>query len=82
MTITGLSVFVALFVGVIELSQILVDKLGLEGEPWDTIGGLDFSALGFIIVGAFVATWVIAFAAFKLGRVEERWSAMVDGPAG
>ena len=82
MTITGLSVFVALFVGVIELSQILVDKLGLEGEPWDTIGGLDFSALGFIIVGAFVATWVIAFAAFKFGRVEERWSAMVDGPAG
>jgi high-affinity nickel-transport protein len=80
MTITGLSVFVALFVGVIELSQILIDKLGLTGQPWDTLGGLDFSSLGFIIVGAFVATWIIAFAAFRLGRVEERWSALVDKP--
>ncbi|GAC1646791.1 MAG: HoxN/HupN/NixA family nickel/cobalt transporter [Candidatus Dormibacteraceae bacterium] len=81
MTVTGLSVFVALFVGVVELSQILIDKLGLEGGPWDAIGGLDFSSLGFIIVGAFVATWITAFAAFKLGRVEERWSALVDKPA-
>lgn len=80
MTVTGLSVFVALFVGVVELSQLLIDKLGLKGQPWDTLGSLDFSALGFIIVGAFVATWAIALATFKLGRVEERWSAMVDVP--
>jgi high-affinity nickel-transport protein len=81
MTITGLSVFVALFVGVVELSQLLIDKLSLQGQPWDAIGGLDFSSLGFIIVGAFVVTWILAFAVFKLSRVEERWSALVDKPA-
>lgn len=80
MTVTGLSVFVALFVGVVELSRLLIGKLGLTGQPWDALGSLDFSALGFIIVGAFAATWVIALVAFKLGRVEERWSVMVDGP--
>src|SRR5437763_7457558 len=37
MTMTGLSVFVALFVGLVELSQILLQVLRLEGGPWDTI---------------------------------------------
>lgn len=75
MTVTGLSVFVALFVGAVELSQILIDKLGLEGQPWDTLADLNFANLGFIIVGAFVLTWIVAFAAYRVGRIEERWEA-------
>ncbi|HZP96489.1 MAG TPA: HoxN/HupN/NixA family nickel/cobalt transporter [Candidatus Limnocylindria bacterium] len=84
LTMTGLSVFVALFVGVVELSQLLIDKLGLEGQPWDTIAGLDFGSLGFVIVGAFVLTWIASFAIFRLRRVEERWEGMLrsDGAAG
>jgi high-affinity nickel-transport protein len=78
MTMTSLSVFVALFVGLVELSQILVQVLGLEGEPWDTIAGFDLGSLGFIIVGSFVVAWVVAFGIFKTRRVEERWTAMVD----
>jgi high-affinity nickel-transport protein len=78
LTVTGLSVFVALFVGVIELSQLLITKLDLRGQPWDAIGALDFSSIGFIIVGAFVLTWVVAFAIFRLRRVEERWGRMVE----
>jgi high-affinity nickel-transport protein len=78
MTMTGLSVFVALFVGLVELAQILVKILQLEGEPWDAIGGFDLGSLGFIIVGSFVVAWVIAFAIFKTRRVEERWTALVD----
>ena len=79
LTMTGLSVFVALFVGVVELSQLLIDKLGLAGQPWDSIAGLDFANMGFVIVGAFVVTWIVAFALFKTRRVEERWSAMLGG---
>ncbi len=83
MTVTGLSVFVALFVGLVELSQLLIDKLGLEGQPWDTIGNLDFGSLGFIIVGAFVLTWIVAFAAYRVGRIEERWEQHLrEGPSG
>jgi nickel/cobalt transporter (NiCoT) family protein len=78
MTMTSLSVFVALFVGLVELSQILVQVLGLQGEPWDTLAGFDLGSLGFIIVGSFVVAWVVAFGIFKTRRVEERWTAMVD----
>jgi high-affinity nickel-transport protein len=78
LTVTGLSVFVALFVGLVELGQLLIGKLELRGQPWDALGGLDFSNMGFIIVGAFVLTWVVAFAIFRLRRVEERWGRMVE----
>ena len=75
MTMTGLSVFVALFVGLVELSQIVVRLLGLEGGVWDAIAGFDLGNLGLIIVASFVVAWILAFAIFKLRRVEERWSA-------
>jgi high-affinity nickel-transport protein len=79
LTVTGLSVFVALFVGLVEVSQILIQVLDLTGAPFDAVAHLDFGRIGLVIVGAFVVTWVVSFAVFKLRRVEERWSALVDG---
>jgi high-affinity nickel-transport protein len=80
LTMTGISVFVALFIGVIELLQILIRLLGLEGGVWDAISNLDLGAFGFIIVGAFVVAWAIAFAFYKLRHVEERWGAFLEQP--
>ena len=79
MTVTALSVFVALFVGVVELCQLLIGQLGLKGGVFDAIGGLSFGSLGFVIVGAFAVTWAAAFAIFKVRRVEERWGELVAG---
>jgi nickel/cobalt transporter (NiCoT) family protein len=78
LTMTGLSVFVALFVGVVELSQILKQQLGLQGGLWDVIGSLDLGSLGLVIVLSFVVAWAVAFAVFKMRRVEERWTALVE----
>ena len=78
LTVTGLSVFVALFVGLVEVVQIAIKQLGLMGGVWDAIGRLDFSTIGFIIVSAFIVTWVAAFAIFKLRRVEERWDSFLE----
>ena len=78
LTVTGLSVFVALFVGLVEVVQIAIKQLGLMGGVWDAVKALDFSMIGFIIVGAFIFTWVVAFAIFKFRRVEERWGALVE----
>ncbi|MBO0685521.1 MAG: HoxN/HupN/NixA family nickel/cobalt transporter [Candidatus Dormibacteraeota bacterium] len=73
-TMTSLSVFVAFFIGALEISQILIQVLGLHGPPYDTIAGFKVVGLaGFAIVGAFIVTWALAFAAFKLLRVDERW---------
>ncbi len=77
LTMTGLSVFVALFVGLVELSQILIQALGLEGGAWDAIANFELGNLGFIIVGSFILAWIVAFTLFKTRRIEERWTAMV-----
>ena len=75
LTVTSLSVFVALFVGTVEVAQILVQVLNLQGGPFDAIARFNFlSTAGFLIVGLFLVTWLGAFAYFKVGRVEERWS--------
>jgi nickel/cobalt transporter (NiCoT) family protein len=74
-TITGLSVAVALIIGTIELLSILTAKLGISSGPLAALGGLDLNHVGYAIVGLFVATWLIALAIWKFGRIEEKWSA-------
>jgi high-affinity nickel-transport protein len=73
-TITGLSVTVALVIGSLELLSVLVNRLSLTGGPWSAIAGLDLNAVGYIVVAAFVLTWAVAVAAWRFGRLEERWS--------
>ncbi len=74
-TITALSVAVALIIGTIELVSILTDKLGITHGPLAWVGGLDLNHVGFAIVGLFVLTWVVALTVWRVGRIEERWSA-------
>lgn len=72
-TVTALSVAVALVIGVIELLSILTDKTGVRSGPLAFIADIDLNNVGFIIVGLFVVTWLVAIGVWKLGRVEERW---------
>jgi high-affinity nickel-transport protein len=82
LTVTALSVFVALFVGVVELSQILIHIAGLHGAVWDAIANFDLiGKAGYVIVGAFVLAWAGAFAIYKVRRIDERWAALVDDVA-
>jgi high-affinity nickel-transport protein len=79
-TITGLSVAVALIVGSIELASVLADRFSLHGGIWDFASTLDLNLVGYFIVGLFVLTWVMAAAIWRYGRVEERWSAHLRRP--
>jgi high-affinity nickel-transport protein len=74
LVITGLSVAVALVIGTIELGGLMARKLGAHGSFWAWLENVNMSALGFIIVGVFVLTWVVALLVWRLARVEERWS--------
>jgi nickel/cobalt transporter (NiCoT) family protein len=74
LTVTALSVFVALFVGAVEITQLLIQQLDLRGGVWDSVGRLSFGSMGFVIVGAFVVTWAGAFLIYKSQHIEERWS--------
>jgi nickel/cobalt transporter (NiCoT) family protein len=74
-TITGLSVAVALIIGSIELISILTEKAGITSGPLATIANVNLDFVGYAIVALFVLTWVIAVTIWKYGRIEEKWSA-------
>ncbi|MFI8461969.1 HoxN/HupN/NixA family nickel/cobalt transporter [Kitasatospora sp. NPDC085464] len=75
LTVTGLSVLVALVIGSIELIGLLGEKLDITSGPIAWVGGLDLNFVGYAIVGLFVLTWAAAIAYWKFGNVEEKWSA-------
>jgi len=74
LTITGLSVAVALLIGTIEVISICVTYFHLSGGVWDFLRAIDLNTAGFIIVGLFVVTWLAAMAVWRFGRVEQRWT--------
>jgi len=80
-TVTALSVAVALLIGTVELVSILAEKLSIDSGPLAWIAGLDLNHVGFVIVGLFVLTWLVALAIWRYGRIEERWSAHLAAPA-
>jgi nickel/cobalt transporter (NiCoT) family protein len=75
LTVTVLSVVVALVIGVIVLAGLVTDRLGIESGPLAAIGSADLEFVGFMIVGLIVAAWLIAVAIWRFGRVETRWAA-------
>ena len=71
--ITGLSVFVALFIGTVELVGLLSTETHLHGAFWDWAANFNINRAGFIIAGAFVVVWLLAVSVWRWGRVEDRW---------
>ncbi|HEY4279761.1 MAG TPA: HoxN/HupN/NixA family nickel/cobalt transporter [Conexibacter sp.] len=80
LTMTGLSVAVAFVIGTVELVGLLARRLDAHGSFWAWWENIDINTIGFIIVGLFVLTWAIALAVWRLGRIEERWSAPLEEP--
>jgi high-affinity nickel-transport protein len=74
-TITGLSIAVALIIGTVEVLGLLATEFRLHGAFWDWVSGLNINVLGFVIVGLFVVTWVVALAVWRFGRIEDKWNA-------
>jgi nickel/cobalt transporter (NiCoT) family protein len=73
LTITLLSVAVALVIGLLVLTGLLVDRLDLHVAPLVWLASLDLEFVGFAVVGLFLAAWGVAVAVWRLGRIEERW---------
>ena len=77
LTITALSVAVALLVGTVELVSILGNYTGHRNDSggfWGFLNGIDLNTIGFVIVGMFVVTWVVAVSLWFFGAIEERWA--------
>lgn len=78
LTMTSLSVFVALFVGTLEIMQVVIRVLDLQGGVFDAIAGFDLvGRAGYFVVAAFVLAWGAALLIYKARRIDERWSEKV-----
>jgi nickel/cobalt transporter (NiCoT) family protein len=73
LTITCVSVMVALVVGGIEALGLMAVRLRWAGAFWDAIVRLNgnFALLGYLIVGLFVASWIVSVAIYKWRRFDE-----------
>ncbi|MGW0865150.1 HoxN/HupN/NixA family nickel/cobalt transporter [Streptomyces sp. NPDC002611] len=81
LTVTGLSVAVALLIGTVELLGLIAEQADLHGPFWDWVSGLDLNIIGYVVVGLFVLTWAVALLVWKVGRIEEKWTRGLARPA-
>jgi len=81
-TITAVSVIVALSVGGIEGLGLLADQLGWGGGLWDVVGSLNdhFGLIGYGIVGVFVLSWLISVGVYRFKRYEDVEVTLETGP--
>lgn len=72
-TITAVSVVVAVLIGGIETLSMIGGALGLSGMFWSGIDGLseNFGALGYGVIGLFLGSWVLSMLAYKIKGYDE-----------
>jgi high-affinity nickel-transport protein len=73
MTITFVSVLVALLIGGIEVLGLIGNHFKIQGAVWDMIGSLNnnFGTIGFVIIGVFVLSWTASILIYRLKRYDE-----------
>jgi high-affinity nickel-transport protein len=73
MTITLVSVIVAVVIGGVEALGLIGNKLGLGGGFWTFIDALNenFGALGYLIIGIFLVCWLASVAVYRLMRFDD-----------
>jgi high-affinity nickel-transport protein len=82
LTITSLSVAVALIVGTVQLLNAAIEAFHLRGGFWTWIAGLDFQVLGYAMAGLFVGTWLLAMTLWRLLDIEQRWKTLQPADTG
>jgi high-affinity nickel-transport protein len=73
LTMTLISIVVALLIGGLEVLGLLANKLALEGGFWDFVDQVNdsFGVLGYLIIGVFIAGWIISVLIYKIQDLDE-----------
>jgi high-affinity nickel-transport protein len=71
LTVTSLSVFAALSIGVIELMQVITSEVGLTKGVWKWIQDINIGAAGYVLVALFLLIWMTSYGIWKWNKVEE-----------
>ena len=72
LTITFVSVLVAVLIGGIEALGLVADQMKLDGPFWHWIDALNgnFGSLGYLIIAIFAGSWIVSIAVYRLGRFD------------
>ena len=72
LTITSVSVLVALIVGGIEVLGLIGGQLGLDGPFWGFVGALNdnFGTLGYLIIAIFALSWIVSAVIYRIRRYD------------
>jgi high-affinity nickel-transport protein len=81
LAITGLSVAICFFIGTIEVLGLAPMELKFKGAFWKDMANFNINAAGFVIVGMFILTWAGALLIWRVGHIEEKWSARLQPSA-
>ena len=82
LVITALSIGAAFIVGTIEILGVLTSEVHLRGAFWDVMANFNINLAGFCIAGMFIAVWAAALIYWRVGNVEDKWTAgMASAPA-
>jgi len=73
MTITAVSVVVALVIGGIEALGLLGDQFALKGAFWEAMDKLNdnFNTIGFFIIGLFLGAWLLSILIYRFNHYDE-----------
>ncbi|MFZ2625271.1 MAG: HoxN/HupN/NixA family nickel/cobalt transporter [Propionibacterium sp.] len=74
LTITFVSVIVALGIGTVELMGVIAEQAHIDHGVIAAIAAVPLDSAGYGIVGLFLLSWITAMGIWRIGRVEERWS--------
>jgi len=80
--VTGLSVAVAFGIGTIELVSLLGSEMNLQGSFFSFFQNFNINSAGFVVVGLFVVTWIMALVIWRVAKVEERFTPQAKQPVG
>jgi high-affinity nickel-transport protein len=80
-TITAVSVAVALIIGTIELVGVIADQAHITTGPISAVASIPLDYAGYAIVALFFLAWISALAIWRFGHIEERWSTHLRTPA-
>ena len=73
LTVTSVSVLVALLVGGVEAAGLLADRLGWDGPVWQAVAAINdnFGLFGYGIVAVFALAWLASLVIYRLNRYDE-----------
>lgn len=79
LTLTVISVMVALAIGTVEVIQVFSLELKPSGIFWTWILGLNFSEIGYFVVAIFAVTWIFSMGYYKFKGIEESAEKLGNG---